>query len=288
MPEFPAARISDNHVCPMSDGPKPHVGGPILPPCSINVVIGGLPAARLGDKATCVGPPDVIAMGASSVLINGLPAARQTDQMIHGGMIVIGHPLTLIGDPAFSPPSVMTIEGTADFQSKVLRDLYFLSTLPSGQALLDRLQAAGEPIKIVEFTGPNSYCGPNSNLAARLGIATGSTVQYNPSLHANVYDSSGALVPCPPQLVLGHELSHALANSEGNHRYGQDPAPPASEPHMEEEEGQAIGTGSHTGQNPSENSLRSDLGLPQRSNHFITIGPGPGNPPFTNLRPGGP
>ena len=55
-----------------------------------------------------------------------------------------------------------------------------------------------------------------------------------------------------------------------------------------EEEAQAIGTGSHTGQNPSENSLRSDLGLPQRANHFGQIGPVPGAPPFTNLRPGGP
>lgn len=288
MAEFPAARVGDAHVCPMSDGPKPHGGGPILPPCSADVFIGGVFGARLGDKATCAGPPDVIAMGASTVLLNGLPAARLTDQMIHGGKIVIGHPMTLIGDPAFTVPSVMTINGSATFQSQVIRDLYFLSTLPSGQALLNRLQAAGQPIKITEFTGPNSYCGPNSNLAARFGVPTGSTVQYNPSLHLNVYDSSGNLVPCPPQLVLGHELSHALANSEGTHKYGQDPSPPASEPNMEEEEAQAIGTGSHTGRSPSENSMRSDLGLPQRSNHFGTIGPGPGNPPFTNLRPGGP
>ncbi|PMP77167.1 MAG: type VI secretion protein, partial [Roseiflexus castenholzii] len=28
----PAARVSDMHTCPLSDGPKPHVGGPIMPP----------------------------------------------------------------------------------------------------------------------------------------------------------------------------------------------------------------------------------------------------------------
>jgi uncharacterized Zn-binding protein involved in type VI secretion len=65
----PAARVSDMHTCPMSDGPKPHVGGPILPPGGITVLIGGLPAARVGDMATCVGPPDTIVMGAPTVLI---------------------------------------------------------------------------------------------------------------------------------------------------------------------------------------------------------------------------
>ena len=64
-----AARVSDMHTCPMSDGPKPHVGGPILPPGSLTVLIGGLPAARVLDKATCVGPVDTIAKGDTTVLI---------------------------------------------------------------------------------------------------------------------------------------------------------------------------------------------------------------------------
>ena len=51
------------HTCPLSDGPKPHVGGPILPPGAPTVLIGGMPAARVGDMATCVGPPDAIAHG---------------------------------------------------------------------------------------------------------------------------------------------------------------------------------------------------------------------------------
>ena len=41
----------------------PHVGGPILPPGCPTVLIGMMPAARVGDMATCVGPPDVIAKG---------------------------------------------------------------------------------------------------------------------------------------------------------------------------------------------------------------------------------
>ena len=93
----PAARITDMHTCPMVTGVVPHVGGPILPPCCPTVWIGMLPAARVGDMALCVGPPDVIAMGSSSVMIGGMPAARLGDMTVHGGVIVMGCPTVIIG-----------------------------------------------------------------------------------------------------------------------------------------------------------------------------------------------
>jgi hypothetical protein len=61
------------HVCPMVTGTVPHVGGPILPPGALTVLIGNLPAARQGDWATCVGPIDTILLGAFTVDIG--PAA---------------------------------------------------------------------------------------------------------------------------------------------------------------------------------------------------------------------
>jgi uncharacterized Zn-binding protein involved in type VI secretion len=94
----PAARVSDMHTCPMTTGPVPHVGGPILPPGCPTVLIGGLPAARVGDQATCVGPPDVIIPpGCPTVLIGGQPAARMGDSTAHGGVIALGCPQVLIG-----------------------------------------------------------------------------------------------------------------------------------------------------------------------------------------------
>ena len=94
----PAARITDMHVCPMSDGPKPHVGGPILPPGCPAVLIGGLPAARSADMATCTGPPDTISMGSTTVFIGGMPAARVGDMTAHGGTILPpGCPTVIIG-----------------------------------------------------------------------------------------------------------------------------------------------------------------------------------------------
>jgi uncharacterized Zn-binding protein involved in type VI secretion len=94
---FPAARLGDMHVCPMVTVLVPHVGGPILPPCCPTVLIGSLPAARITDMATCVGPPDIIVLGSFTVLIGGLPAARVLDMTAHGGMIIMGLPTVLIG-----------------------------------------------------------------------------------------------------------------------------------------------------------------------------------------------
>ena len=85
------------HVCPMVTVLVPHVGGPILPPCEPTVLIGMLPAARVGDMATCVGPPDVIAMGSMTVVIGYMPAARMGDPTAHGGVIVFGEPTVMIG-----------------------------------------------------------------------------------------------------------------------------------------------------------------------------------------------
>ena len=85
------------HTCPLFNGPVPHVGGPVLPPGSPTVLIGGLPAARVGDMATCTGPPDSIILGSATVLIEGKPAARQGDMTAHGGTIVMGCPTVIIG-----------------------------------------------------------------------------------------------------------------------------------------------------------------------------------------------
>ena len=62
------------------------------------VLIEYMPAARLGDQATCPGPPDMIATGAATCLIGYMPAARVGDTTVHGGSIVVGCTSVLIGD----------------------------------------------------------------------------------------------------------------------------------------------------------------------------------------------
>ncbi len=95
-----AARLTDMHTCPMQTPglpPVPHVGGPIIGPGVPTVLIGKLPAAVMGDMATCVGPPDTIIKGSTTVMIGGKPAARMCDTTAHGGSIIMGCPTVIIG-----------------------------------------------------------------------------------------------------------------------------------------------------------------------------------------------
>lgn len=94
----PAARVTDMHTCPMVTVLVPHVGGPVIGPGVSNVLIGGMPAAVVGDMCTCTGPPDPILMGSPTVLIGGRPAARMGDQTGHGGVIVLGCMTVMIGE----------------------------------------------------------------------------------------------------------------------------------------------------------------------------------------------
>lgn len=95
-----AARLTDMHTCPMQTPgtpPIPHVGGPITGPGVPTVLIEKMPAAVMGDMCVCVGPPDTIIKGSATVMIGGKPAARMGDTTAHGGTIVLGAPTVMIG-----------------------------------------------------------------------------------------------------------------------------------------------------------------------------------------------
>ena len=66
----PAWRVlSDIHACPLINVLIPHVGGVVLKG-STSVLIGGLPAARVGDQVTEIpGGPNPIVQGAATVLL---------------------------------------------------------------------------------------------------------------------------------------------------------------------------------------------------------------------------
>jgi len=89
-----AARVTDvtNH------------GGTIVGPGVPNVLIGGLPAAVVGDMHVCSLPPtghqptaSAFPMGSTTVTIGGKPALRTTDACICGAMAAIGAPTVSIG-----------------------------------------------------------------------------------------------------------------------------------------------------------------------------------------------
>lgn len=87
---MPAARVTDMIVSSATMG----VPTPIIPPGAPTVLIGGLPAARMGD--TC--GVDAIVKGSATVMIGGMPAARIADLTASGGAIMPpGAPTVLIG-----------------------------------------------------------------------------------------------------------------------------------------------------------------------------------------------
>jgi uncharacterized Zn-binding protein involved in type VI secretion len=203
----PAARIGDMHVCPMvTPGlpPIPHVGGPVVGPAVPTVLIGGVPAAVLGDTCTCVGPPDSIMLGSFAVLIGGKPAARLGDPTIHGGSIIVGLPTVLIGGPAISalrpisvnapgffkglwnkflelfgiqptPPPItygpFTINydpDNPDFQVKALAALIRLDNTPTMNAAFNDIENSGHKVQISNYTSRDPYyasMGPNNAYA---------------------------------------------------------------------------------------------------------------------------
>jgi uncharacterized Zn-binding protein involved in type VI secretion len=85
-----AARVGDNIISTATQGSPV----PIVPPGSPTVLIGGMPAARMGDSCGV----DSIVQGSGTVLIGGMPAARVGDMTASGGSILPpGSPTVLIG-----------------------------------------------------------------------------------------------------------------------------------------------------------------------------------------------
>ncbi len=65
---MPASRIGDMHTCPQVTVLVPHVGGPLILG-SFTVLTGFSPQSRVGDALICIGPPDAVAMGCPTVLV---------------------------------------------------------------------------------------------------------------------------------------------------------------------------------------------------------------------------
>lgn len=97
---FPAARITDLTA----------TGDMILPPGVPNVLIGGLPAACVGNQV--YGPvinyaPGVITSGSFTVLIAGRPAARVTSTVTGATIGPLGAPVPVATTIVKGQPNVL-------------------------------------------------------------------------------------------------------------------------------------------------------------------------------------
>lgn len=279
---IPASRFNDAICCV-----KDLMGGIVVAPCAPEVFISGMPAARLGDLATCfhahVSP---VAGGATEVLVHGLPAARIGVKTADGSPVITGDESVLIGGSVFAVPPNVIIEGDAEYQNKVVRDLYFLSTTKSGKAMIDRWEKAGLPIKIRRPQDDEGMHNNEEPWDKRLhpNEKTAAVIEYDPDHSTFSRTPDGELINIPPQEALMHEGIHAMHDVEGT-----TPAKrrsPGGDSMWNVEE-QAIGTGAHKDDFPTENSLRDELGLkPPRTSHLKTQPKeGEAIPPAPNLRP---
>ncbi len=242
----PAARVGDMHTCPMSDGPKPHVGGPILPPGCPTVLTGMQPQARVSDMATCVSPaPDIISSGAATVIIQGLPAARMTDQTAHGGSVTIGLSNVLIGGPLYNARPIRRVFNSAKdewqfqygdsifispdpsdptYQSRALAALIRLDTTPTLRRAINDVEASGHTLNIMPYVPPpgwgpyNAYCQADTADNGTPGVGSNSTIGWDPDVHG--FGAPGT-TPDASQpgsdVLLGHEMIHGTHNATGSY-----------------------------------------------------------------------
>ncbi len=106
----PIATVGSMHICPLSSGTVPHVGGPINGPGMPGVTVNGQVVAVMGDMCTCVGPPDMVVQGSPGVTINGTPVATVGCMTAHGGQITAGVPGVTVGPSVPTPNASMALK----------------------------------------------------------------------------------------------------------------------------------------------------------------------------------
>jgi len=279
MAQMPAARLSDMHLCPF------HVGGPVLPTCSLTVLTGGLSQARVTDQALCIGPVDILAMGSPTVLVNNLPAVRiLLDTTAHGGRVVMGCWTVWIGDSGLGSsagaagPAValldkiaqgksgIKIDGTPEFQQKTLAALARLAQTPTGLGLLQQLDASGKNVTINETAAGNGENaatfsdGLYDKANGKAGPGTDSTVSWNPNKDT-LGSGTEPWQTRDPAIGLGHELNHAYHDAYGTTDGVTSPytgldGKTYSAPGYEQ---QAVGFGPYQNDPFTENNLRRDF-----------------------------
>jgi uncharacterized Zn-binding protein involved in type VI secretion len=277
----PAARVGDVKWCPKTS-PGPHFGGPIVDPCCSNVLTGGKEQARVTDATSCTSEsptttkaePGCISQGVAMVLVGGLPASALGHTTTHGGVIMTGHPLVLLGGASVTLE--ILDEGDEMFRKKLQESLARLFSTPSGVQWLEQMAATGKTVRFKSCRGFDTSEEADSLDDSSNGKGTDSTIYWNP-YHRDENDPNG-------DAGLAHEMVHSLHDAKGQTGTGPyDRYPGYNYPSNRAEERSTVGTLGQVRQPdgtyephpkdyskdvPTENSFRKDLGLPPRKTYF--------------------
>jgi uncharacterized Zn-binding protein involved in type VI secretion len=288
----PSARIGDMHTCALVTGLVPHVGGPI---ClgSFTVLVSGMPAARQTDLAICVGPPDSIAMGEPTVLI-GMAGGGGLMGMLKGlvmaGLATLkqlmggGYPRAVMknGQIVTEYNSFITIEGTPEYQAKVVRDLNTIANTKAGQKLLKSLESSGKTVRIhtdrsvkpdgTIKTGNYAWTDPPPSgsppyAGYKDGGGANTQIGYDPDRDRLAGNPDAWANPPnrPPEVGLFHEMTHCDDFTHGRldstTQVANGTKTPATIP---DSEARAVGLPPHDKDGYSENDYREEQGLVKR------------------------
>jgi uncharacterized Zn-binding protein involved in type VI secretion len=278
---MPAARIGDMHTCPLVTVAVPHVGGPIILG-AFNVLTGGPPQSRVLDMCTCVGPPDVILMGHFTTLV-GMAGAFGGGLggflgLAMGGMLaglenLLGDQPRAVLDPSQDAgyytqySDGVRIEGSPEFQARVIQDLDTIAGTDAGDNVLGRIADSGCTTIIRETDNGNSIdeYDPASarmrNADGSNGDGTDSVIEYNPN-RTDIGDGSEDWMTRPADVGLFHELRHAADAGEGAMDRGESDIDGRT---TRNREAQATGIGDYAGDPGTENAYRAERGEPPRT-----------------------
>lgn len=292
----PAARIGDMHVCPMQTPaviPIPHVGGPLVMG-SFTVLTGMVPQSRVTDLAICVGPPDLVVQGLPTVLV-GMVGGIGGFCAVFGGLLaglksfVGGYPRAVVdtnGKVVTEYNDFITIEGTPEYQAKVVRDLDLIAGTPSGQKLLDSMKDSGKKVRIHTDEGKGNWAWtdpPPPAGANPPGYLKGDGTPGDPANAEIGYNPDRTSISGPPgspyntadwakspnrpaDVGLFHEMVHGddVMHGRLDSTQGTNLGPKAGTP-IDNSELRAAGLPPYDKQDYSENTYRKDRKLPPRT-----------------------
>jgi type VI secretion system secreted protein VgrG len=274
------AGMADMHMCPMPAGVVPHGPG-FVTQGSPTVIIDGLPLARQDDKVfEACGGQDPIVMGCPTVNVDAGSGSSGTMTMVgpNGETVELTvqqmEKLSAITDGN----SNIDIRGSDEFKEKTTFALAQIISTPTGEGLIDSIEAGDHQVKIVEAAeGKGNSCGYDSpddryqDSEGNPGEGTDSTVKFNPD---NPSIGSEPWETRPPAIGLAHELVHAEQASNGTHKPGEDVNDGAVNPKtgdpatVEKDELEAAGIPPYDTYPYNENKIRSEWDPKQPEREF--------------------
>ncbi len=198
---LPASRIGDLHVCPMVTVLVPHVGGPFILG-SPTVLVGMMPQSRVTDMLTCVGPPDTAILGEFTVLVGMAGAGGAAGAS--AGVADMGAPV------AGAPPAAGTAGTSPQPKAEQQPDGTVKTSAPPGESLPPvKLQQEGWPDLPPENTATFQSVQPANVLPGTTLYATADA----DSTGANSYWSADPPAPGSAAATDLNAATHVLVHT---------------------------------------------------------------------------